>query len=203
MKKFIAVIVLSVLAPLGLNGESLWLSKANNEAGIFSDRTALNVGDILTIMVDETTTVTSALSKSTNTSSNFGGTGIERFFYSGLGTIKGGQYPDVTGNDSSTTSGGGSITSSRTASTTASVLVIDRLPNGNLVVEGAREISVSGETQYVIVRGIVRRDDIMNDNTVMSSKIANAQVEFLDKGAIASTQKQGWISRLLDVANIW
>ncbi|MBT6381041.1 MAG: flagellar basal body L-ring protein FlgH, partial [Opitutales bacterium] len=62
---------------------------------------------------------------------------------------------------------------------------------------------VSGETQYVVVRGVVRRDDIASDNTVMSSKIANAKVEFLDKGAIASAQKQGWIAKLLDVANVW
>ena len=83
------------------------------------------------------------------------------------------------------------------------MLVIDRLPNGNLIIEGARELSVSGETQYVIIRGIVRRDDIDKDNTIISSKIASAHVEFLEKGAIASAQKQGWIAQLLNVANIW
>ena len=61
----------------------------------------------------------------------------------------------------------------------------------------------SGETQYVILRGIVRRDDISNDNVVPSSKVANASVEILEKGAIASAQKQGWIQRLLNVAKIW
>ena len=53
------------------------------------------------------------------------------------------------------------------------------------------------------IRGIVRPEDISGDNSVMSSKIGNAQVEFLDKGAIAAAQKEGWITKLLNAANVW
>ncbi len=100
-------------------------------------------------------------------------------------------------------SGSGSTTNNQSVSSSATVLIVDKLPNGNLIIEGARELAVSGETQYIIIRGIVRRDDILANNTVMSSKIAGAQIEFLDKGAIAEPQKQGWIANLLNVANIW
>lgn len=205
MNKAVISFGLVLISATGVAGESLWLSKANTGNSIFSDRTAGSVGDILTIVVDESSSVSTSISKSTNKNSNItnGVNGITRFFYPGLGTIDG-DYPSFssTGNTAST-SGGGNITNAQNVSSSASVLVIDRLPNGNLIIEGARELSVSGETQYIIIRGIVRKDDIEKDNTIMSSKIASAHVEFLDKGAIASAQKQGWIAQLLNVANIW
>ncbi len=204
MKKAVFSFGLVLIAATGVAGESLWLSKANTGNSIFSDRTAGRVGDILTIVVDESSSVSSSLSKSTNKISNINvGGGVTSFFYPGLGTIDG-NYPAVsTQGNTASNSGGGNITNAQNVSSSASVLVIDRLPNGNLIIEGARELSVSGETQYIIIRGIVRRDDIERDNTIMSSKIASAHVEFLDKGAIASAQKQGWIAQLLNVANIW
>lgn len=198
----LSIATIALVSPASF-GESLWLSKANNGSSIFADRTANNVGDILTIEVNESTSVSSSVSKATNSTGSFSG-GVNEFFYSGLGTIKGGQYPSVViPSSGGNHTGGGNITNVRTVGATASVLVIDRLPNGNLIIEGARELEVSGETQYVILRGVVRKDDISKDNVVMSTKIANAQVEILDKGAIASAQKQGWIAQLLNVAKIW
>lgn len=203
MKKEILSIGLVLVSATIVAGESLWLSKANTENSIFADRVAGRVGDILTIVIDESTSVSSSVNKSTNKSGSANAT-IDNFFYSGLATANGGEYPDVRySGPGLTSSGGGNITNSQSVSSSASVLVIDRLPNGNLIIEGARELSVSGETQYIIIRGVVRRDDIARDNTIMSSKIASAHVEFLDKGAIASAQKQGWIAQLLNVANIW
>ena len=159
------------------------------------------MGDILTVLVDESTAISSTLSKTSSSQSKFGGSDVSAFFGIdiGRGLTEG---IDATGLNTESI-GGGTVTSVQTISSASSVLVIDRLPNGNLVIEGAREQVVSGETQYVIIRGIVRKDDIASDNTVMSSRIANAQIEFLNKGEIASTQKQGWISKLLNVANLW
>ena len=194
---------ISLSLTLSAGAESLWRSKANREVSIFADRVAMDVGDILTIKVDESTSITTTVSKATNQTGSFSGS-INRFFYEGLGTIDGGQYPNVSiPSSGGNYTGGGNITNVRTLGTNATVMVIDRLPNGNLIVEGARQMSSSGETQYVILRGVVRRDDISNDNVVPSSKVANASVEILEKGAIASAQKQGWIQRLLNVAKIW
>lgn len=190
-----------ILATSVSSGESLWLSKSNRGSSIFADRTAAAVGDILTVMIDESTILSTSASKLASSSSTIGGGTIGSFFGVdvGRGLTEG---IDVSGL-SSGLSGNGNASNIRSAVSTASVLVIDILPNGNLIIEGAREQVVSGETQYVIVRGVIRKDDIASDNTVMSSRIANAQVEFLDKGAIASAQKQGWISKLLDIANVW
>lgn len=202
MNRLLAGIGMSLFSAAALFGESLWLSRANSESGIFADRTAGSVGDIISIVVDEFASINGSISKSTNSASSVDN-GIANFFYSGLGTIKGGEYPKVSADGESSNSGGGSISNTRSVSSTASVLVVDRLPNGNLVIEGARELVVAGETQYVIIRGVIRKDDIAADNTIMSSQIANAQVEFLEKGAIASAQKQGWIAKLLNATNIW
>ena len=203
MKKAALSFGLVLISATVVAGESLWLSKANTENSIFADRTAGRIGDILTIVVDESSSVSSSVNKSTNKSGSANAS-ISNFFYSGFATANGGEYPNVEySGPGLSSSGGGNITNAQSVSSSASVLVIDRLPNGNLIIEGARELSVSGETQYVIIRGIVRRDDIDKDNTIISSKIASAHVEFLEKGAIASAQKQGWIAQLLNVANIW
>ncbi len=202
MKKRFLILLALAASPTILLGDSLWLSKSNNETSVFADRTATRVGDILTITVDETVNISTSMNKLTNESGSLSAD-VTRFFYPGFAT-RNGEYPsiDISG-PSASHSGGGSITNNQTVSSSASVLVIDKLPNGNLIIEGARELTLSGETQYIVIRGVVRRDDIMSNNTVMSSKIAGAQVEFLDKGAIAASQKQGWIARLLNVANFW
>ena len=76
------------------------------------------------------------------------------------------------------------------------MLIADVLPNGNLVLEGARRVSFSGETQLVVLRGIVRPADVSPVNTVLSTNIAEARLEFLSEGELSSAQKRGWLSKL-------
>ncbi len=77
----------------------------------------------------------------------------------------------------------------------------DVLPNGNLVVEGTRIISFSGETKYAEMSGIVRHDDVAPDNTVLSTNIADAKVKYIDEGSLTDAQKKGWLSRGFDRFN--
>jgi len=83
-------------------------------------------------------------------------------------------------------------------SSRAAVLVTDVLPNGNLVIEGVRVVTFSGETQYVVLRGLVRRDDIAPDNSIQSTNIADARVEFYADGSITDAQKRGWLSKVYE-----
>ena len=204
MKKAVSLGLIAVFTASALNAESLWLSKNNRQRGIFADRVASDIGDIITIQVDESTTVSASMSKQSSSSAN-GNVGTTESFF-GLNLGSGGVFgPGTVGYDMQGpgNQGSGSITNVQSVSSSATVMVVDKLPNGNLIIEGARQQVVSGETQYVIIRGIVRPEDISGDNSVMSSKIGNAQVEFLDKGAIAAAQKEGWITKLLNAANIW
>ena len=79
------------------------------------------------------------------------------------------------------------------------MLVSDVLPNGNLVIEGVRLVTFSGETQYVVLHGLVRPDDIARDNTLLSSNIADARVEFFSEGSLTDAQKRGWFAKLYEM----
>lgn len=79
--------------------------------------------------------------------------------------------------------------------------VMEKLPNGNLVVRGSRELQVNGETQYIILQGIVRPTDVTVSNTVYSTQLADAKIYYTGRGVLTDKQKPGWLARLLD--NIW
>jgi flagellar L-ring protein precursor FlgH len=106
--------------------------------------------------------------------------------------------PASSGAGSSSYSGGGDISNSQSLSARAAVLVTDVLPNGNLVIEGVRVVKFSGETQYVVLHGLVRPDDIARDNSVISTNIADARVEFHAEGALSDAQKRGWLAKVYE-----
>ena len=77
------------------------------------------------------------------------------------------------------------------------VRVVDVLPNSNLVIEGTRESSFSGEQQTIVLRGTIRQDDIMANNTVYSYNIADATIKFVSKGTITDSQRKGLVPSAL------
>lgn len=79
--------------------------------------------------------------------------------------------------------------------------VVEKMANGNLVVRGSRELQVNGETQYIILQGIVRPTDVTTNNTVYSTQLADAKIYYTGRGVLSDKQKPGWLARLLD--NIW
>jgi len=81
------------------------------------------------------------------------------------------------------------------------VRVVKVLPNGIMQVEGAREMRINEETQILVVRGLIRPQDIQPDNTITSNYLANAKIEYFGQGVLADKQRPGWLTRILD--NIW
>jgi len=179
------------------------LTPANDERSMFADRTAYNIGDILMVKIDENTILSTSKQKQSSSASKVNNS-VDRFLFtpsSSAGTHNG-ERPSFQFGSAEDYSGSGAVSNSQNLSAEAAVMVVDRLPNGNLVIEGAREIVVSGERQYAVLRGIIRMDDVMVDNSVMSTRIANAQVEFMDKGAIADAQKKGILGRIMGLAKL-
>lgn len=195
-KALAAALCLSAAA--SASAGSLW--PAGNDRGIFADRRAARVGDILTVVVSETATATSAQTKSANRDSSLEDS-IGQFIFSaatsGRFTSKG-ELPASKESGKSTYSGGGAVNNSQSLSARAAVLVTDVLPNGNLVIEGARMVKFSGETQYVVLHGLVRPEDISAANTILSSNVADARVEFVAEGTLTDAQKRGWLSKLYE-----
>lgn len=188
------LLLLTIMVPV-LRADSLWPASGSAKS-MFSDRKAAARGDILTIVVAESAVAQSSQNKKSNRESTLEDS-ISRFIYSGTGLHKG-ELPGMNGAGKSSYSGGGDVSNSQSLSARAAVQVSDVLPNGNLVIEGVRVVSFSGETQYVVLRGIVRQDDIGRDNSVISTNIADARVEFYAEGALTDAQKRGWLAKIYE-----
>ena len=192
----LAALLLATSAVAGPTSGSLWPAGTGVERGMTADRQASRIGDILTVVVAESASASSAQTKSANRESSLADS-ITQFIYSSAFKHNG-ELPTSTAAGKSSYSGGGSVNNSQTLTARAAVLVTDVLPNGNLVIEGARMVTFSGETQHVILHGLVRPTDIGSDNTVLSTNIAEARVEFVSDGTLTEAQKRGWLSKLYE-----
>lgn len=186
------------LSVLAARADSLWPQHAAQS--IVGDKRAASVGDILSIVVQENNTTTKGAS--TTTSKNTGlDASISSFLYSpGASSFltKAGKMPAIKFNAKHEFDGNGKIDNSEKIVARVAVQVVDVLPNRNLVVEGRRQTSFSGESQDVVLRGTVRPADITANNTVLSYNVADATIRFISKGAITDAQKKGWFTRVWD-----
>jgi flagellar L-ring protein precursor FlgH len=194
-----ALIALLAFGTAGANAGSLW-SGAPGDRGMFADRKAARSGDILTIVVIENVAASNTQSKSSTRKSSLEDA-VSQFIFSvaasKLGTHNG-ELPATKMGGAADYSGGGQTVNNQSLSSRAAVLVTDVMPNGNLVIEGVRVVTFSGETQYVVLHGLVRPDDIAADNTILSSNIADARVEFVTEGTLTDAQKRGWLTKLYE-----
>jgi flagellar L-ring protein FlgH len=174
---------------------TLWIDGAGDR-GMFADRKAARAGDILTIVVSESVVAQNSQSTKSSRDSSIADA-VQSFFYPGIGAHNG-AMPSLQLSGKAAYNGGGDISNNQSLVSRAAVLVTDVLPNGNLVIEGVRVVTFSGETQYVVLHGLVRPDDIASDNTVQSSNVAEARVEFMTKGALTDAQKRGWLAKLYE-----
>lgn len=189
---------LALLSSLPAVAGSLWTAPGSREQGVSSDFRAARPGDILTIVIAETAAASSTQNKTSSSESNVDAA-VSQFLFanSNFGTHNGG-LPGVKMGGKSDFTGGGNVSNSQSLTARAAVLVTDVLPNGNLVIAGARKVTFSGETQNVILHGLVRPADIAAGNTIVSSNIAEARLEFISEGSLTDAQKRGWLSSLYD-----
>ena len=194
----LAGLTLGAFASSASANGSLWPTNNASERGMIADHKASRAGDIITIVVNENAIAQSSQSKKSTRDASLNDS-VQQFLFanSKFGTHNGG-LPGIQLGGTSTYSGGGDVSNSQSLSARAAVLVTDVLPNGNLVIEGARIVTFSGETQYVVLHGLVRIDDVTRDNTVTSSNIADARVEFYSEGQLTDAQKRGWFSKLYE-----
>jgi flagellar L-ring protein precursor FlgH len=199
--KFLLIIGISFSASLVLPGESLW---RNNGAGtrMFADPKARQVGDIVTVVIEENATVSASKSASTDKESSVNSQ-LSRLIYESSSFLRSpdGELPGVKWSSNDTFSGGGSVSGQQSARTQLSAIVIDRQPNGNLIIEGVRRMILNNETNYVILRGIIRPVDVGSDNTILSNRIADAEVQLIAEGSLTEAQRKGWLNRAYDWVN--
>lgn len=201
--KIAAVLSLFLITPvlsMNLTAQTVWNDQA---ASLISDIRAHEIGDILTVIIQENKTA----SKNTSTKSTKKSgvdAGIEAFLFSpsasGLLT-KNGQLPSMKLNSSTQFEGGGNVSSTEKITTRLSVRILDVLPNRQYLIEGVQKTSFGGESQDVVLRGVVREADITSGNTVFSYNLADVTIQFSSKGALSDKTKRGWFTKAWDKIN--
>ena len=194
LKFWIALLILPCCVETAVQAQSIWRDDATRP--MFADKRGANVGDILTIVVQETTTATK--NNETKTEKNSSLTAqITSFLFPGWLNVKG-SAPAIQYNADAKHDGSGAINNSEAIVAHVAVKVMDILPNHNLVVEGKRETSFSGEHQTITLHGIVRPEDVGSDNTVLSYNVADATISITGKGAVSDAQRRGWFTTIWD-----
>jgi flagellar L-ring protein FlgH len=180
------------------NPNSLW---RNGSRAFFKDQRAHQIGDLLTVTVNITDQANFA-NETQRSRTNKEDSGVTDFLGSKL---LGAQAQKVlpgrilTADGSSSSDGKGSIQRQETLVTNIAAVVTQVLPNGNLVVEGKQEIRVNFEVRELIVAGIVRPEDIQSDNTIDSTKIAQARISYGGRGQISDVQQPRYGQQVMDV----
>ncbi|MDH4100407.1 MAG: flagellar basal body L-ring protein FlgH [Nitrospirota bacterium] len=184
---------------------AIW-SDASSSGNLFSDVRAVGLNDIVTILVEETSSASGKADTKTGRDNslelgvdNFLGQdlsfGFNKSFF-GLGGA-GPFSPSVGASSSSAFKGTGSTTRSGSLKGVITARVIEVLPNGNLVVRGTREMVVNDEKQTMALTGVIRPQDISSSNTISSMLVADARIEYGGNGIVADQQEQGWLARVL------
>jgi flagellar L-ring protein precursor FlgH len=193
----IALFALPLCFQTAARAQSLWHDDVSRP--MFADKRATGVGDILTIIVQETSSANK--NNETKTEKNSSWTAaITSFLFPGWGAVKG-SMPAVSYNSDLKHDGSGAINNSETIVAQVAVKVMDVLPNHNLVIEGKRETSFAGERQTIVLHGVVRAEDVTAANTVLSYNVADATIQITGKGSVTDATKKGWFTRILDKVN--
>jgi flagellar L-ring protein precursor FlgH len=169
--------------------------QAGYGVSLFSDVSAKRVGDLITVVLEENTNARKSASTSTSKESTIdlpaptvGGTAL---------SLAGVELS--AGLDSSNGfSGQGDSAQSNSLTGRVTVTVADVLPNGYLIVQGEKRLTLNQGAEHVKFSGIVRPADIRADNTVLSTSVANAQIIYSSSGVLADANSQGWLSRVFN-----
>ena len=179
---------------------SLWVETGTTSA-LFADRRACKPGDVITVEVIEEAKAKKTASTTTKRSSS-----TDASVNALLGIVKsvtdhnpdmGSSFGIGAATDNSY-AGQGETLREGSLTTTFTVRVMQVLPNGHLVIAGSRSVKVNNEVQILALRGLVDPRDISVDNSVESTKIAEAQIEFFGQGVVGDKQHPGWLQRGLD-----
>jgi flagellar L-ring protein precursor FlgH len=184
-------------APRQLNGA---IFQAGNSISLYEDRKARRVGDILTIVLMERTQASKTSSADAEKESNLTlpqptllGNELELFGAPLSASLNGGTREF---------SGSGDADQSNSLSGSITVTVAEVLPNGVLAVRGEKWMTLNRGDEYIRISGLVRPEDISPDNTLASTKLADARISYSGTGEVHDASAMGWISKFF-FSPIW
>jgi flagellar L-ring protein precursor FlgH len=173
--------------------------RAGGGFALFEDRKARDVGDLVTILLAERTNAVSSASTATTRDS---ATSLANPTLLGVQpTIDGRPMFETEIAGSRSFDGSADTAQSNRLDGSITATVVARLPNGNLVVQGEKWIQLNQGNELVRIQGIVRSADIAPDNTIASSRVAEARISYSGRGTLARANARGWLDRFFDVVS--
>ncbi len=197
---FAGIIMLLTLSNTIAQAESIWKKRITLNTNLFTDNRARSIGDIVTVEISESTEITGTEDSSADSSNSHSINLDTSNFLTRVKDISG-YLPNITGDTSHNFSGKGEYESNRNVNLELTAVVTEILANGNLIIEGNRDVNINGEKYTIKVSGIVRPIDISIDNIIQSSSIANASITLEGKGFLTRAGKRGWWNRIREV--VW
>lgn len=183
---------------------SLWRAGSRS---FFNDQRASRIGDILTveIEIDDSAELSNSSNRQREGSTS---AGVGNFFglEQTLGQVFNGAFdPEnmITANSESEHRGTGAINREEKIELTVAAVIVDRLPNGNLVIAGRQEVRINGELRELTVSGIIRPEDVTSDNKINHTQIAEARISYGGRGQISAVQRPNWGQRAADAITPW
>lgn len=159
---------------------------------LFEDRRPRNIGDILTIVISEKVNATKT--SGANASRVGSTTSVFAAIPKLIGGLLDGQDTKLSGTNSLTAKGGANA--NNTFNGVITVTVTDVMPNGNLLVSGEKQMGINQGTEYIRFSGVVNPRTVSGNNTVPSTLVADARIEYSAKGYIDEAQTMGWMQRI-------
>ena len=187
-------------APITHVNNSLWQPGAKS---FFHDPRANHVGDVITVNVSVADTA-KLQNSTTRSRTNSDDANLTNFFGLENALPKGIDPTSLVkmGSDTSNV-GSGAVNRQESINMTLAALVAQVLPNGNLVIDGHQQVRVNSELRDMRVSGIVRREDITQDNTVNLAQIAEARISYGGQGTVSDVQQPRYGSQLFDIIMPW
>ncbi len=195
------------------NGGSLWQTRSSFN-GLFIDTKARNIGDIVTVKIDESAQAKNKANTATERSSGLEAGidklfGIEDWWPNEILPEVGSKWPkidpfgspSVKGSLKSDFAGDGETSRSGNLEAFITCRVVDVMANGNLKIVGTREVMVNHENQLIMLSGIIRPRDISDNNIILSTFISDAKIAYSGSGVVDDRQRPGWLANLLN--NVW
>jgi flagellar L-ring protein precursor FlgH len=195
-------IVLCVLSlPAAARADSLWRQAGRDAGSVFRDTKARRVGDIVTIVIQESASVTkekeTELKKNSETEAK-----IELLrLFKNIGVKDTTDLPSLKWDSKREFKGEADQKTKEEFTKTMTAVVKEVLPNGNLLIEGSSDVVTDDDITTVTVSGAIRPQDITPTNTISSRQIANARINYQTKGPLKQNTRKGWADRFLDI--IW
>jgi len=170
--------------------------QVGRDVDLFENPIARHVGDVVTIVLNEATNAQKSATTKTQKSTSDTLPGMSLF--GSPVTIHGASVLSGTLNDAGKFDGEGNSAQSNSLTGYITTTVARVLPNGNLYIKGEKKIWINQGQENVVLSGVIRPVDLAPDNTISSSRVANARITYGGKGALNDANTAGWLSRFFN-----